>query len=334
MAEEDLFRLGVIRPPIAPNPRYSPILLSQSSPFQTALRNAVASHPNEPRAALSAEASTYVSSTNFAPVDPEDANNAKLDLAAKIIDNLSGLEASPGTQPAPTHANLVEQLKTAFATTDLVTLTWFAALEARLKDSIIALRLLGIEKDTGSLGSLAWRLRVIGVTRKAGTDANFPLAHDDLRKYFQRPLQVPAFADLKPVTSTASQRAAAATADREQRTAVQAKIETLYSKRFVIDKAIKEILALPVAHRVVVNPKPFRPAANPADLSNTSLALRQLDLVQSMSSLMTQAFEMGLGKTGTKLLPQQLSTAAELGEVEPARAGGGTVAGSNGPGHG
>ncbi len=166
--------------------------------------------------------------------------------------------------------------------------------------------------EAGNLAFLARRLRTIGVTHKVTTDTNFPLDSDDLRKYFQRPLQVPTFAELKPVIWTAKKRAAVAAADREQRAIAQTKIKDIYSLRFRIDKAINEILSLPASQRAVVEPEAFRPEPTPTKLDHTELALRHLELVENMSSLMTQAFEMRLGKSPKQ--PQQGAT-AEPGEA-------------------
>jgi hypothetical protein len=291
---EQLFRLAVVRPPQTPNPRYPPILLGQESAFQVQLGREVAGQ-TDPRTSLERNSEAFVSSAEFASLDLEDPNNSKLDAAAVNIDRLidSVIPSDPST--IVSHGALKTAFEKAFETGDLAPLsTTFEPLEARIKDSIVALRLLGIEETKGNLAALTSRLRTIDVVQKLNSDVNFPFDELDLRKYFFRPLLAPTFAELKSILSTANARAAAAARAVAERTAAQDRINALFTARLDITKAMTEIRGLPRFHRLAITPKPFKPVAPKVDLTNTTLVTHQFQLINNLANLTVKSFERSL----------------------------------------
>lgn len=317
---EDLFRLCVIRPPLSPDPRYPPIKLGQDSDFQVGLGRAVSTNPTDPRKGLEDASTIYIASVKFAALDVTDANNVKLEKAAKAIDDLTIPPAQPttsenrspggtgateatagtGTGAATTvqttnHDSLVKELKKAFDVADLAGLpTVFDPLEERLKDSIVALRLLGIEQTTGNLATLTRRLRTIEVIRKTLSDLNFPLNEDDLQRYDLRPLLAPTFAELQSILSTATARAAAAKAEEDARNAAQARIDELWKSRLRLSEGLKNVVLLPPIHRKFIDPKIFQPSPAPIDMTHLTLANQHLQLVNNLAKLTLTSFERGL----------------------------------------
>jgi hypothetical protein len=287
---ESLFRFCVIRPPAVPDPRYPAIDLGQSSAFQAGLGKDVQANPTDPRSALENASSTYISSTTFAPVSPTDANNAKLDALAKAISGLIGAKA------APTHASLVQPIQQALGTTATSPLPdWMTSLETQLKDSILALRLLGIEQQTGTLSAFSLRLQTIEVVRKASTDANFPLDATDLSKYSTRTIVVPDFAELKSIYSTAVARGAAAAAAERIWEADQARLAALWKLRSRLVAGKAEIVKLPPIHRTVIAATPFKPVPSTIDLTPLTIANQHLQLINNLTSLTLQSFKKDMG---------------------------------------
>ncbi|EXK76414.1 hypothetical protein FOQG_18842 [Fusarium oxysporum f. sp. raphani 54005] len=306
---EDLFRVCVVRPPLAPNPRYPPIPLAEDSAFQVALGSAVSTNPEDPREGLEGAAAQYASSAEFAAPAQREPNNIKLDRSAEAIEELIDPAASSppttGGTSTPrvdgdgaTHENLVNALKEALETDDLGSLSeWLDPLEERLKDSIVALRLLGIEQETGNLSLLTRRLRTIEVVRKVVADSNFPFNENDLRKYFFRPLLAPTFAELKSILSTANERKKAAAEAEASRKAAQERAKSLFKQRYRLTNTLKNLASLPASFQRTIEPKPFKPKPPKVDLSHTTLANEHLKLVQHLASLTVKSFENSLEKS-------------------------------------
>ncbi|KPI44229.1 uncharacterized protein AB675_8463 [Cyphellophora attinorum] len=303
---EELFRLCLIRPPLRPNPRYAPIPLAQDSDFQVKLGSAVSSNPNDPRQGLENAANQYVASAEFAGINAVDANDVSLEKASKAISDLiEGKRAATTSGPAGTsttgevvaanHGTLTEQIEVALSLPDLSAVpAWFDHLAKRLKDSLVALRMLGFESDTGTVAILTLRLRTIEVVRKAVADPNFPLDALDLQKYSLRPVVAPTFAELKSILSTATARQEAERAAEAARVAAQAKIDSLFIQRQRFVNALDDIIRLPNSLRTTIKPKPFAPVAPPVDLTHVALAARHQDLIQNLANLTLKSFERGL----------------------------------------
>jgi hypothetical protein len=341
---EYLFKLCVIRPPLTPDPRYPPIKLAQETPFQVTLGAVVNTNPNDPRKGLEDTASAFIASGNFVPVTATDDSTKRLDKAGTVLDGLyavpkptatttpagalgaganasSGATGTPATTPeaATTHGidhqGLLRELQAAFENQDLTAVARsYDNLESRLKDSIVALRLLGIEQTKGNLATLTRRLRTIETLRKAVYDSSFPLNEDDLQRYDLRPLLVPTFAELKSILSTAAARAAAAKAAEDARKAAQDRVDNLWKDRLKLVAGLKNVVKLPAIHRQYIEPIKFDPVAPVVDMTHLNLAQQHLQLANNLAKLTLTSFEKGLNPQAN--IPRALSGTGE-GGVHP-----------------
>ena len=303
---ETLFQFYVIRPPLTPDARYPGIDLGQESDFQIGLGNAVQANPNDPRSALENASSAYVSSADFAPLSNIDPNNVKLDASATVVDTLVNSPPSPGAN----HDSLVQALKQSLGVSDLSTLpTWFDPIEKRLKDSIVALRLLGVEQELGSLSALTRRLRTMEVVRKVSGDPNFPFNAVDLQKYDLRPVVAPTYAELKSILSTAVARAADEAEAQKERQAAQERIDDLFKARYRLTAALNDIVKLPPVHRQFILATPFKPVTAAVDMTHLTIASQHLHLVNNLASLTLRSFENNVG--GSARSPQAAPIAGE-----------------------
>jgi hypothetical protein len=301
---EDLFRLCVIRSPLAANPRYPPIPLAQDSPFQVTLGTAVSNNPDDPRQGLEGAANTYSTNSDFTGINPDDTNNKLLLAATNAIQELIDTNTPDDTEPPQhegeaspkaNHDGLLGEMKKALSADNLSSLSvWFDPLAIRLKNSILALRLLGFEQETGVLALLTTRLRTIEVVRKVQQDVNFPLDALDLQKYSFRSVLAPTFAELKSILSTANARLQAEGVAEAKRKADQDRIAALFVQRQRITDAMKDVIRLPNTLRTTIKPIPFAPTAPAIDLSAISLVTQHLDLAKNLSNLTLKSFEKGL----------------------------------------
>ncbi|KAH7371855.1 hypothetical protein BKA64DRAFT_729046 [Cadophora sp. MPI-SDFR-AT-0126] len=292
---EDLFRISVVRPPLAPDPRYPPIFLGQESEFQVSLGSAVSDNPDDPREGLEKAAALFLSSLNFASPKPTNPDNVKLDASGKVVDDLETPREITAGSILTDNEGMGEELRKALGVDDLGTLSaWLDPLEKDLKDSIVALRFMGIEQEMGNLALLSRRLRTIEVIRKVAADANFPFNENDLRRYFLRPLLAPTFAELTSILSTAKARAAAEEAATLERIAAEARINDLWKQRRRLDEGLKNLVQLPSSHRKFIDPVPFKPEFSPEALSHLAVANEHLTLVRNLANLTLKSFERGL----------------------------------------
>ncbi|KAH7071782.1 hypothetical protein FB567DRAFT_612457 [Paraphoma chrysanthemicola] len=342
---EDLFKLVLIRPPLTPDPRYPPIRLTQETPFQLLLGARASANPNDPRKSLEDASSDYINDpAEFVSLGSSDDALSRLDAAGSALDELetesvktaaefpeetatSGASPASGAGDGPQstaehedvdHAELLAKLKAVLEQDDLVqAVSSFSSLEKRLKDSIIALRLLGIEQSTGNLAKLTRRLRVLGVLRKTSNDTSFPLNQDDLRKYDLRPLLVPTFAELKSILSSAAARKEAEGVAQAAIVAAQARIDRLWDNRLKIAAGIKNIVKLPPKYRQYIEPIKFDPEAPAADLTHYNLAQQHLQLASNLTKLTLTSFEHNLGAR-THTIPRVLAATAPTAEATSA----------------
>lgn len=320
---EDLFRVCVIRPALRPDPRYPPIKLAQETPYQISLAAVVNANPNDPRKGLEDTSSAFIASDRFVPVTSTDDSTKRLDKAGAFLNGIStsfktaenthpqgppaagdgATEGSasgntPETEPDDeqireiSHASLAKELQTIFENQELgVVLSSYENFESRLKDSIIALRLLGIEQTDGNLAVLGRRLRTIQTLRKTVDDNSFPLNDRDLQCYDTHPLLVPTFAELKSILSSAEAREAAAATAKQ---AAQDRIDSLWKSRLKLIAGIKNVVKLPALHRQYIEPVKFDPVAPVVDMTHLALAKQHLQLANNLTKLTLTSFENGL----------------------------------------
>lgn len=317
---EDLFKLCVIRPPVTPDLRYSPIRLVQNTTFQISLGAGVSANPSDPRKSLEEASGVFIASDKFVPLSTSDEQTINLDTAGDRLDELEAAKASavnnagfatPGTSPgledagqpehvaeahSIDHPTLISELKSSLRQDDLaLAVTSYNGLEERLKDSIVALRLLGIEQATGNLAKLTRRLRTIEVLRKTVNDTSFPLNQDDLQRYDLRPLLVPTFAELKSVLSSARARSEAEAAAQAAIVSSNENIARLCKDRINITAGIKNLVKLPPRFRQYIDPEPFDPEPPAVDMTRFNLAQQHLQLANHLTKLTLTSFENDLG---------------------------------------
>ena len=323
----------VIRPALRPDPRYPPIKLAQETPFQISLAAVVNANQNDPRKGLEDTSSAFIASDRFVPITATDDSTKNLDKAGAFLDGISTLpktaenthpQGSPPAGDGATEglansntpeterddeqireindAGLAKELRTIFENQDLRVVlssyenfvSSYENFESRLKDSIIALRLLGIEQTDGNLAVLSRRLRTIETLRKTVGDNSFPLNDRDLQRYDTRPLLVPTFAGLKPILSSAEARKAAETAAATAKQAAQDRIDNLWKNRLKLIAGIKNVVKLPTLHRQYIEPVKFDPVAPVVDMTHLALAKQHLQLVNNLTKLTLTSFENGL----------------------------------------
>ncbi|KAI9680659.1 MAG: hypothetical protein M1817_004099 [Caeruleum heppii] len=311
---ETLFRFNVIRPPLAPDPRYPPILLAQESEFQLALGAEVSRNPNDPRRALESVSNTYVASPKFVQPDATEANNVRLAAASAALDKIDPVNLD--------HPRAVQTLTTALGVppADFVRQDWVEPLLERIRDSILALRQLGIEEKTGHLLALSQRLRTVETITKVVNDSSFPFDADDLRLWRVRPILAPTFAELKSILSTAQIRAEKEKEAEDLATAAQERAERLFADRRRLEATLKAVVGLPSGQRVTVPPRAFTPQPIPSDLTHVSLVKQNLGLVTRLSDLAIKQYQFSLDSVNTRPSSREART-AERSESEPGLAG-------------
>jgi hypothetical protein len=130
------------------------------------------------------------------------------------------------------------------------------SVESKLRDSIIALRLLGFESSKGQLASFAHRLRTILTIGKLLDDNEFPSNSDELKAYNSGVLLAPEFTGLKSIFSTATLRSDAADKRASELKGAQKRIELLWAERLMVTNGLKDLTILSPTHRTSIEPKP------------------------------------------------------------------------------
>jgi hypothetical protein len=272
---ETLFRFSIVRPPLARDPRYPPILLAQESAFQTKLKGIVTSLPADLRGELEKAGEEYLESDLFVSLALLDDDNKKLVAFDNALDKLPSetTEHAAASQAATATLGVSPDQ---FLQTD-----WARSMSNRLKDSIIALHVLGFENETGHLEVLVKRLRGLNTIRKISEDTSFPFDSSDLARWRRRPVVVPDFGELKPVLSTATQRdelwkksAAALDAKKEI-------MQTLFDDRRKLQAALNAVKGLPAV----------QPVSAPVQFTQAELSSQHLKLLHDFSSLSLKFFE-------------------------------------------
>jgi hypothetical protein len=213
---ESLFRLALLRPPIAQDPDHPSIELEQGSAFQKKL--AAALKNDDKRSAALAVARAYIGSALFVG-DP-----AQNDLAKEIAAFDSSLATLKATGEAGRKAvrNLIQQSFGAAAADVVKTDPFKRALE-RARDSIIAIKFVQ-EEHSRPIEELARQLRDLELVVRVAADAAFPRDADDMRRHCTRSLRLPGQVGLGSVLSSSElerkrkERAATAEAQRRRET--------------------------------------------------------------------------------------------------------------------
>lgn len=271
---ENLFRMMLVRPAVAQDPDKPSIDLTQASPFQNQLRR-VAADGGEARAAAKPIARAYVASQDFLGIpaaNPLAAQLAALDRA------LDAIESSPVVK----RKDIEDAIKQAFGSGagTVVKGAPFGAMLARLRDSVLAIKILQ-EEHARPIEALARQLRTAEVVSKTAADASFPAARADLHRWRRRSLQLPLTLAGSTVLSTRNQEDEARKRRQQELDNRRQQMSDLVAHYQQLSGALKELTALPATH--------FR--ETPQSTSSRSLPPDRLRLQTAIEGTSTYASE-------------------------------------------
>jgi len=191
---ETLFRLLLARPAVAQDPQNPSIELTQESPYQNAVRNAVQTGAG--RAAIEEISRAFVASDRFIP---EPSANPLGDRLADLADRLDRLEADRSA----TSGKVAEAIQAAFdrPAAEVADSEEFLDMRSRLRDSLLAIKILQ-EEHHRPIEELTRQLRTAEVIGRAATDEHFPQGEEQLRSWRRRSLRLPVEPALKSRLST------------------------------------------------------------------------------------------------------------------------------------
>jgi hypothetical protein len=195
---ETLFRLVLTRPAISQREDMPSIALQQASPFQVELTRA--GETSTPREGLRRVARQFVGGQEFVGAPASLPLTDRLEKLAISLDNLERIANPP-------RADIVKAITDAFgqAPIDLVNGNVLAPLMARLRDSILAIKLLP-EEHGRDIAGLTRQLRDLETILKIASDQRFPDSGATLRRYRRRSVLLPLTGALTPTTSTADRQ--------------------------------------------------------------------------------------------------------------------------------
>jgi hypothetical protein len=289
---ETLFRFQVLRAPVLPDPRYPPIKLAQSSPFQDVLARA-ANDSTDPRKEMADKAKEFLSDPAFVDIDREAADNLRIDKASNLIETRVQ-SSGDSTDASMSRPKLLQLLSEALEQDVLI----FARADgtndllSRLKDSIVAIREVHFESPS-HMEILALRLRLVDFVQKLPDDENFPLNDDDIKSWWRRTLLAPTLADLQSILSTAQSRNAARAAFFTDLNLKQNIAIARFTKQATLRNALSELRAVP-SHQ-------FRRTAAPVAIarvelsslfSNDALQARNLQILNTFADLNKRHYDL------------------------------------------
>ena len=180
--------------------------------------------------------------------EPDDENNKRLEAVKNALDKID--------TDAVDHAKAAQLVKTA-AGAELAALMreeWIGKLWVRLKDSILAVKLLGREQVTGLLETQCSRLRTIETIRKIAEDGSFPFDGEDLGMWRAVPIVVPTLADFKSILSAAQKMQGWRKSLEENIKKNQVIADTLFGQRRRLTETMQSLKTVSAAQRITKPP--------------------------------------------------------------------------------
>ncbi|MCA2225917.1 hypothetical protein [Nonomuraea aurantiaca] len=172
------------RPAVAQDPDNPSIPLSQDTPFQQSLREAV--EAPQRRTAIEEAATAFVAGPEFIG-DPADTPlGAELDELAGRLDEMETVDGS--ASPEMVREAIVDVFGT--DPNDVIELADFKNAVRRLRDSLVAIKVLQ-EEHSRPIEQLARLLRTAEVIARHAADDKFPKDLDELRRWLRRSLRLP-----------------------------------------------------------------------------------------------------------------------------------------------
>jgi hypothetical protein len=274
---EDLFRMVLLRPAVAPDKKHPSIDLTQESKYQNDLRAAFSG--GDPRKASRDESRAFVRLERFLG---ESAENLFADQLALLEELLVGLDH---VAPVAVH----KAVEKAFGRPAAETATddKFLDTMSRLRDSIVAIKLLQ-EEHTRPLEELVGQLRMMELVVRADRDAAFPTDADELRIARFRTLQLPDGVGLGSALSTRT-----ATEDLEAKVKVEkekreAEIANLVNQHAEVEGVLVDLERLDPSHFAVTEQTKTDPVPGPDHLSPRALAEEQASFRSNMRDLLVR----------------------------------------------
>jgi hypothetical protein len=273
---EPLFRLALVRPAVAQDPDNPSIRLSQDSPFQRDLAEALSTEG--PREESQKVARDFVTNNGFIGNPGANPLSDQLTALAAPLDRLE-------RQAAVSHADVVAAVKEAFDSNPRVLVQEEGALDdpmARLRDSLLAIKLLQ-EEQGRPIEALTNQLRDLELVVKVAEDNNFPDTAAKLRRYRRRSLLSPSEVDLQSILSTAEleedwrENLEEAESERRERA------EALFEEYLSLSEAINELTGLGGEHFQTTPQNPDDGFLPPEELRSINVRTDQSEYFQKLS---------------------------------------------------
>ena len=294
---ENLFRFILVRPAIAQDPANPSIDLTQQSAFQGQLREVVGAG-GDTRGTAKNAAAGYVASPDFFGGPNENPLAAKLTKLGAELDNLE-------TKAAIKNKDVASAVTAAFGSgpSDVVKSAPFRGMVTRLRDSILAIKLLQ-EEHSRPIEELVRQLRTADIISKADGDAGFPADPAALRRYRRRSLQLPLTIAGNTVLSTRDKEDELRKQRQTQVDDRQREVAHRVSHYRRLSEVVKELASLPATHFHETVQKASSSALPPERLRLTSAT----ELVSGYANDV-RALHLEQMRRGTELRSQDLRTA-------------------------
>ncbi|MEU5524886.1 hypothetical protein ABZ759_30570 [Streptomyces sp. NPDC047860] len=306
---EDLFRLMLVRPPVAQDPDNRSIDLAQETDFQAALRQAV----DASRDRVEEVTREFVAGDDFvgAPVN----NPFALQLADLVV-RLDQLDADESV----TRDAVAEAVRSAFGRPpeEIVADDAFQTTLARLRDTVIAIKVLQ-ELHARPIEELVRQLRTMDVIARVAADETFPSSAEALRRWRRRSLRLPAALRLPSRLST---REAEEELRERRQEAVDERnghVRDLLAEHERLRAAVSELGALDAQHFRVSGRVESEAALPPEQLRLKNTVLGESAYTADVRALnlrqMKQAIEADPGEGAHVDRPPEPASAAALAET-------------------
>ena len=298
---ESVFRLMLIRPPVAQDPQRPSIELRQGSPFQVEL--AAAANEADPRAGLLRVARQFIAANGFV------GEPGAVDIADALT-TLGGRLDELGQAEDLSRDDVVQAIADTLGAPaiDVIAGAAFEAAVARLRDSILAIKY--VQEEHGRpIEALTNLLRDIEVVRLVAADETFPGFAEALRHQRSRSLQLPGEADLASILSSAqldaqlNDQAEVRDAERRRR------IEQMLKDHQVLTVAVGELTSIEAIDMIGTTVEAGEADLVPAQHRPSHVLGGQIDFRQSVADMSLRQLEVGLELAG-----QPRREGVELGE--------------------
>jgi hypothetical protein len=277
---EELFRLMLQRPAIAQDDTNPSIDLTQDSPYQNAVRDALAS--GEPGTRLAEVSRAYVASAEFlgAPADNP------------YAESLAALDRELTTLQPVTPAKVRTAVKTAFGASagPLAKSTAFKSVLGRLRDSIMAIK--AVQEEHGrNIEDLIGQLRLMELVARAAADSAFPADEEVLGNALRRTVQLPGRVALTPVTSTRDRVAKQREELAAQQAAREEEVSTLAQRHGELKAALAELGGIRPEHVVSDVSEESAALLPPEELQPLNAAVARAGFVESLRAVQLKAVQ-------------------------------------------